>query len=183
MYFGTATWLALVPVDGQSDSKGLPQAIGRRPSRAGGRRIGASSPPKRGGGSIPDQSEGPEDPQSPEDRRDPPTDAEVLKEISSEILRIHEESYGAGATKAHAYVGNGFVVVVLDDIDLLPNEKFLIDSGKSDTVLQVRTQYQNAIQASFRAAIERATGRTVVGFASTTSVEEPRFMAEVFKLE
>jgi hypothetical protein len=28
-----------------------------------------------------------------------------------------------------------------------------------------------------------STGRKVVGFASTTSVEEPRFMAEVFKLE
>jgi hypothetical protein len=28
-----------------------------------------------------------------------------------------------------------------------------------------------------------STGRKVVGFASTTRVEEPRFMAEVFKLE
>jgi len=75
------------------------------------------------------------------------------------------------------------VVVVLDDPELLPNEKFLIDHGKHETVIQVRTQYQHAIQASFRAAIERATGRTVVSFASTTSMDEPRFMAEIFKLE
>jgi hypothetical protein len=47
----------------------------------------------------------------------------------------------------------------------------------------VRTQYQHAIRSSFSAAIERATGRTVVGFASTTSIEEPRFMAEVFRLD
>jgi hypothetical protein len=46
----------------------------------------------------------------------------------------------------------------------------------------VRSQYQHAIQASFRAAVERATGRTVAGFASTNSVEEPRFMVEIFKL-
>jgi hypothetical protein len=38
------------------------------------------------------------------------------------------------------------------------------------------------IQSSFRAAVERATGRKEVGFTSTTSVEEPRFMAEIFKL-
>ena len=49
--------------------------------------------------------------------------------------------------------------------------------------MQVRTQYQHAIRSSFSAAVERATGRTVVGFASTTSLEEPRFMAEVFRLE
>jgi uncharacterized protein YbcI len=74
------------------------------------------------------------------------------------------------------------VVVVLDELELLPNEKFLVEHGKQETVVQVRTQYQHAIQASFRAAIERATGRTVVGFASTTSIEEPRFVAELFKL-
>ena len=49
--------------------------------------------------------------------------------------------------------------------------------------MEVRTRYQHAIRSSFSAAVERATGRTVIGFASTTSIEEPRFMAEVFKLE
>ena len=49
--------------------------------------------------------------------------------------------------------------------------------------MEVRTRYQHAIRSSFSAAVERATGRTVVGFASTTSLEEPRFMAEVFRLE
>ena len=53
----------------------------------------------------------------------------------------------------------------------------------TETVIQVRSQYQHAIQASFRAAIERATGAHVVGFASTTSMDEPRFAAEIFKLE
>ena len=67
--------------------------------------------------------------------------------------------------------------------DIGPNEKFLVDNGKQETVLQVRTQYQHAIRSSFSAAVERATGRTVIGFASTTSVEEPLFMAEVFRLE
>jgi uncharacterized protein YbcI len=136
--------------------------------------------------SISDRSEetqGPEDPQSPAERREPPSAAEVQAEISREILRIHEESYGKGATAAHTYVGNGYVVVVLDDPELLPNEKFLLDNGEHDTVVQVRTQYQHAIQASFRAAVERSTGRRVVGFASSTNFDEHRFVAEIFRLE
>jgi uncharacterized protein YbcI len=137
-------------------------------------------------GSISDRSEdleGPADPEGPGERRSLPTAEDVRDEIASEILRIHEESYGKGAGRAHAFMGEDFVVAVLDEIELLPNEKFLIDHGKQETVIQVRSQYQQAIQATFRAAIERATGRRVVGFASTTSMDEPRFVAEVFKLE
>jgi uncharacterized protein YbcI len=112
-----------------------------------------------------------------------PSDAQVREEISIEILQIHEESYGRGAARAEVMLAEGFVVVVLDDIELLPNEQFLVENGEHETVMQVRTNYQRAIRSTFSAAIERATGRRVIGFASTTSVEEPRFMAEVFKLE
>ena len=136
--------------------------------------------------SISDRSEhveGPADPEGAAERRGPPAAEEVRDEIAREILRLHEESYGKGAGRAHAFVGDDFVVAVLDELELLPNEKFLIDHGKHETVIQVRSQYQQAIQATFRAAIERATGRTVVGFASTTSLDEPRFAAEIFKLE
>jgi uncharacterized protein YbcI len=145
-----------------------------------------SSSPTKGVVSIPDRPEdieGPADPGRADERRGPPSADEVREEVSREILRIHEDSYGKGAEEAHAYVGDGFVIVVLDNLELLPNERFLVEHGKHETVIQVRTQYQHAIQASFRAAIERATGRTVVGFASTTSMDEPRFVAEIFKLE
>jgi uncharacterized protein YbcI len=107
----------------------------------------------------------------------------VSEAVSEEILRIHRESYGQGAERAHTYVGNGFVVVVLDGLELLPNEKFLIENGKGDAVSEVRTHYQKAIGPSFRAAVERATGRKVVGFASSTSVEDHRFVVETFRLE
>jgi len=127
--------------------------------------------------------QGPEDPQSPDERRGAPSQQEVEEEISKEILRIHEESYGAGAEQAYTYLGGDFVIVVLDNPELLPNEKFLIESGKHETVAQVRTQYQMAIQTTFRAAIERATGRNVIGFASTTAVGDPKFVAEIFKLD
>ena len=134
----------------------------------------------------PDKSEGgqgPEDPGRPEDARQPPTRGEVRDEVAREILRIYEESYGTGAANAETLVADNWVIVVLEGLQLLPNEQFLVENGQLDTVMEVRTRYQHAIRSSFSAAIERATGRTVVGFASTTSLEEPRFMAEVFRLE
>lgn len=128
------------------------------------------------------EARGPADPSDPSDRREPPTQKQIHEEVAKDILRIHEESYGKGARHSQAFVMDDWVIVVLDDIELLPNEQFLLDNGDADTVSQVRTRYQQAIQTTFCAAIERATGRTVVGFASANSVEEPRFMAEIFKL-
>jgi uncharacterized protein YbcI len=130
----------------------------------------------------PEETQGPEDPEASAEHREPPSEAEVEDEISREILRIHEESYGKGASAAHTYVGSGYVVVVLDDPELLPNERFLLENGDRDTVAQVRTQYQHAIQASFRAAVDRATGRRVIGFASSTCFDDHPFVAEIFKL-
>jgi len=130
-----------------------------------------------------DQSGGPEAPGRPEDARQPPTEQQVTDEIAREILRIHEESYGKGAENAHAMVSESWVIVVLDGLELLPNEQFLVEKGEEGTVMQVRTQYQSAIRSSFSAAVERATGRRVTGFASTTSLEEPRYSVEVFRLE
>jgi uncharacterized protein YbcI len=131
----------------------------------------------------PGETQGPADPSGPDERREPPSEAEVKDEVAREVLRMYEESYGKGATKAHTYLGEDFVIVVLDELKLMPNEQFLVEKGRRDVVLTVRTQYRHAIQAGFRAAIERATGRRVIGFASTTSLDEPRFVAEIFKLE
>jgi len=140
--------------------------------------------------SPPDETSNPREEERrglPEDpgpiRGGPPSGQQVSDEISREILRIHEESYGRGAKNAETHVSDEWVIVVLEDIELAPNEQFLVDNGKRDAVAHVRHQYQFAIQGPFRAAVERATGRKVVGFASTTNVEEPRFMAEIFKLE
>jgi uncharacterized protein YbcI len=129
------------------------------------------------------EERGPADPGDPSERRDPPTSTQVEQEVARDILRIHEESYGKGAKNAQTIVSGDWVIVVLDELELLPNEQFLVDSGKGDTVHQVRTQYQLAIRSSFTAAVERATGRTVIGFTSATSVDEPRFVAEIFKLQ
>src|SRR5688572_27564193 len=132
-------------------------------------------------------AEQPEEPQDPHPGRGgdpaPPTAGEVTDEIADSLHRIYEESYGRGAAHARAAVMGDFIIVVLDGLELLPNEELLIRSGQRDAVSQVRHQYEGAIQATFRADVERVTGRKVIGFESATSVEEPRFMVGIFRLE
>jgi hypothetical protein len=74
------------------------------------------------------------------------------------------------------------VIVILDDLELLPNEEFMIEQGRSDAVKELRENFQQAIKSTFVAAVERATSRRVVGFASHAQLDGPRFSIEIFRL-
>jgi uncharacterized protein YbcI len=131
----------------------------------------------------PEHPPGPADPSPQRGEITAPSDQQVADEICRDLLAIHAESYGRPAGGAEAHVLDNMVVVLLHGLDLLPGEEFLIQQGHGQAVNNVHTQYQRAIEPTFRAAVERATGRRVIGFASQIQVEEPRFMAEIFRLE
>ena len=81
---------------------------------------------------------------------------DTATKIGDELLRIHCESWGAGAESAKTYVLDDAVICFLDGLELLPNEEFLLDEGKGDLVVELRSKYQEAVGASFCAAVERA---------------------------
>ena len=120
---------------------------------------------------------------SPDPERSPPESLsdEVLQTLGSELLAIHEESYGTGAAKVIVHVIEDAVVAFLDGIDFHPSERFLIDNGQGETVVRTRSAYQDAIQSTFEAAVERATGRRVISFLSATKLDPP-FSIEIFRL-
>jgi uncharacterized protein YbcI len=130
----------------------------------------------------PGPKQGPTDP-DPQNEVAGPSVEQIADEICRDLLAIHRDSYGRAAASAQAHVLDDTVIVIIDGLELLPNEEFLISQGHTDTVGNVRTQFQKAIESTFRAAVERATGRRVIGFVSHVQVEEPRFMAEIFRLE
>jgi Na+-translocating membrane potential-generating system (MpsC) len=66
---------------------------------------------------------------------------------------------------------------------LMPNEEFLLANGQVGTVEHLRRQYQKAIAPTFRAAVERVTGRAVRGFSSHVELADDPFMVEIFRLE
>jgi uncharacterized protein YbcI len=101
--------------------------------------------------------------------------------LADELLELHRSSYGCGAGKAKVQILDDMVVCMLDQIELLPNEEFMVEIGKGDLVVEIRSQYQEALETTFRAAVERATGRRVFSFASRTKLN-PHYTVEVFRL-
>jgi uncharacterized protein YbcI len=112
-----------------------------------------------------------------------PDVAATEAEICREILAIQRDSYGHGAANVSAHLLDDTVVVILDGLELAPSEEFLISDGQPDAVITIRNQFQQSIAPTFKAAVERATGRRVIGVASQQQLDEPRFAVEVFRLE
>ena len=109
------------------------------------------------------------------------TQTSVGDGISRELMRIHEETYGKGAAYASTLISEDLVVVMLDGIELAQNEQFLVGAGEGQAVVEVRGRYQQAIETTFRAAVERETGRRVISFASITKLD-PNYIVEIFRL-
>lgn len=131
----------------------------------------------------PERQSGPADPDPHPEEAIAPAPGAVADAVCRDILAIHRDSYGRGADNATAHVLGDTVIVILEGLDLLPNEEFMIDRGQADAVRELREHFQQAIESTFRAAVERATGRRVIGFASHVQLDEPRFSVEIFRLE
>jgi hypothetical protein len=59
-------------------------------------------------------------------------------------------------------VKDDVVNCLLDGLELLPNEEFMIDAGRGDAVVQIRMEYQQAIEATCcRGARDRPPRRLV----------------------
>jgi uncharacterized protein YbcI len=102
-------------------------------------------------------------------------------QIATEILRVHQDSYGTGAGKVTVHILDDAVFVLLDDLELSAIERTLLKGGREDSIAETRASFQEAIATTFRAIVERATGRTVTSFLSNTSVGS-LYSVEVFRL-
>ena len=111
----------------------------------------------------------------------PPIDGALRSAISQAIVRIHAEHYGKGATHAKTYVWDNLVVTVLRDV-LTTAERTLVEVGRTDSVRDLRTTFQCAMEQTFRSAIERLTGRRVQSFLSQVDPANG-LSVEVFVLE
>jgi uncharacterized protein YbcI len=111
------------------------------------------------------------------------TSAAIRDEIAREVTRVHVDAYGAAVCNLNIELGERFIAVVMD-IELTPAERTLVGGGHQDSVRDSREAYQMAIEPTFRAIVERASGREVEGFASRTVLEqhEPSWSAEIFRL-
>jgi uncharacterized protein YbcI len=109
-----------------------------------------------------------------------PKTSSVEAAISKELGQIHSDSYGVGASEIYTIVRGDFVFVIMD-IELLKAEQVVMDTGRGELVKGMRGQFQEAIESTFSAAVERSTGRRVIAFLSDTHLD-PSFSVEMFRL-
>jgi uncharacterized protein YbcI len=61
-------------------------------------------------------------------------------------------------------------------------ERTLLDTGKVESVYQMRRSFQQAMEDEFRQVVEEATGRKVIAYMSSIHVD-PDLAVELFMLE
>src|SRR5687767_621649 len=102
-------------------------------------------------------------------------------EISNAMVGLKKEFYGKGPTKAKTYINDNYVFCVLQG-GLTRNEETLLAAGHEDLVRQYRLKFQEAMAAPTTEAVERLTGRKVMGYHSQI-VFNPEHAIEMFILD
>jgi uncharacterized protein YbcI len=101
--------------------------------------------------------------------------------ISTSAVKLLHEYTGRGPTKAKTLI-NEDVVTVLLAATLTKGERKLVDTGRSDRVLQLRHDYQLIMRDDLVRIVERQLDRKVIAFMSQNHID-PDLAVEVFVLE
>ncbi|HYH60013.1 MAG TPA: Na-translocating system protein MpsC family protein [Thermoleophilaceae bacterium] len=109
-----------------------------------------------------------------------PQQGQLAAAISDMVVRTLADTTGRGPTKAKTTLGENGVFVVLQDT-LTRGEQVLTDAGEGRAVLDLRRRWQAVMENDMSRAIERLTGRKVIGFMSDNNID-PDLAVEVFVL-
>ena len=101
--------------------------------------------------------------------------------ISTAAVQLLHEYTGRGPTKAKTLINDDVVTVLLADT-LTKGERKLVESGRSDRVLQLRHDYQLTMREDLIAIVERQLDREVIAFMSQNHID-PDLAVEVFVLD
>ena len=101
--------------------------------------------------------------------------------ISREMVSLMRRISGRGPTRARTTIGRDHVLVMFEN-SLTEGERTLVDEGHLDDVAAVRRAYQEVMDPTARALVERITGREVTRFMSANHLDAPDAAAEVFVL-
>ena len=105
---------------------------------------------------------------------------EVLSQISEGMVALLKEFYGVGPTQAKTYYNDDLVVCVFRG-GFTRVEQTLLAGDRSHAVIEQRMAFQEVMRDRFESVVERATGRTVIGFMSGNQ-QNPDMICEVFVL-
>lgn len=101
--------------------------------------------------------------------------------ISTAVVGLLRARTGRGPAKARTIIQADLVVVLLEGLLTKP-EVMLVESGRSNQVLELRDTIQAAIREELIEVVERLTGRTVKTLIAANHAT-PDLAAQLFMLE
>ena len=117
----------------------------------------------------------------PVESGDPDRSHSVRAEVSNAMVGLKKEFYGKGPTKAKTFLNDNYVFCVMEG-GLTRNEETLIGRGHEDLVRNYRLRFQEAMEGPTIEAVQRITGRKVIGYHSQI-VFDPERAFEIFVLD
>jgi uncharacterized protein YbcI len=105
----------------------------------------------------------------------------MFAEISNAMVGLKKQFYGKGPDKAKTFINDNYVFCVLQG-GLTRNEETLLAAEQQDLVRQYRLKFQEAMADATIEAVERITGRSVLGYHSQI-VFAPETAFEIFVLD
>lgn len=106
---------------------------------------------------------------------------ELNAAVTSAIVGIHTQYLGRGPSTASTFHYGNVIVTLMHEV-LTHAERSLSSRDQLDAVSNIRRLFQETMEADFRAAVERLTGRKVEAFISGNHFE-PDVAAEMFLLD
>jgi uncharacterized protein YbcI len=115
----------------------------------------------------------------PETERTP--DGSLQMAISNAVVGYLREYTGRGPTKARTTIRDNVVLVMLEHT-LNKGEQVLVSRGRSEKVLALRHEYQEAMREESSQKVAELTGRSVIAFMSANSLD-PDLASEIYVLD
>src|SRR4029079_18526809 len=106
---------------------------------------------------------------------------DIRHDISNAMVSLKKEFYGKGPVKAKTYLNDNYVFCAMEG-GLTRNEETLLAAGHDEVVRGYRLTFQEAVTSTATSAIERITGRRVIGYHSQI-VFRPARVCEIFVLD
>jgi uncharacterized protein YbcI len=116
-----------------------------------------------------------------ETERTQPAGGTLPSAISTAIVRLMREYTGRGPMKAQTTIRGNVVLVMLEQT-LTKGEQVLVAKGRSENVLALRREYQEAMRDESSEKVAELTGREVTAMMSANHLS-PDLAAEIYILD
>lgn len=110
-----------------------------------------------------------------------PPGSSLYVAISNAIVGCLREYTGRGPMKARTSIRDNVVLVMLEQT-LTKGEQVLVKKGRTEQVLALRHEFQEAMRDESSAKVAELTGRNVIAFMSANHVD-PDLASEIYVLD